>query len=385
MGDYTQGGLKPIDIKSKFSSLHLSWVRRLFGENFHPWKNIPLKLLNEKYSQNIFYPNSQISLTNVFPKFYHQMATAWSSLHQEPVTCNQILSQLIWYNKYLKIDKQPIKKIFSFPLFVGDLVNECGIVPWVDFRQKFDLTSKEFFKWIQIVKSIPKKWKDIISRDSQGEEIFKNQHLNFNARILPLEKLTSKQIYIVFMHKLVIKPTSQSKIIEKIGHSDFNWAEVYLLGRFSAIDTFSRNFHFRNTHNIIFLNEKLFKCNLHTSPLCSFCHLQNENIAHLFFQCKIRINLWKQLQEYLKKFNIELPNLTIESAFLGFPNFDFLINHILIIFKMSLFICRDKEYCSLNQIKKVIKNTMNIENNITYLNQVSKSKNERKWAKLKFI
>jgi len=187
------------------------------------------------------------------------------------------------------------------------------------------------------------------------------------------------------MHKLVIKPTSQSTIIEKIGHTDFNWAEVYLLGRSSAIDTFSRNFHFKNTHNIIFLNEKLFKCNLHISPLCSFCHLQNENIAHLFFQCKITSNLWKQLQEYLKKFNIELPNLTIESAFLGFPNFDLLINHILIIFKMSLFICRDKEYCSLNQIKKVIKNTMNIENNITYLNQVSKSKNERKWAKLKFI
>ena len=114
MGDYTQGGLKSIDIKSKFSSLHLSWVRRLFSENFHPWKNIPLKLLKEKFGQNVFYANSQISLTNVFPKFYHQMATAWSSLHQEPVTCNQILSQFVWYNKYLTIDKQPIKKYFHF-------------------------------------------------------------------------------------------------------------------------------------------------------------------------------------------------------------------------------------------------------------------------------
>ena len=67
-----------------------------------------------------------------------------------------------------------------------------------------------------------------------------------------------------------------------------------LLGRSSAIDTFSRNFHFKNTHNIIFLNEKLFKCNLNTSPLWSFCHLQNENILHLFFQCENTLYIWKK-------------------------------------------------------------------------------------------
>ena len=132
---------------------------KTFQRKFPSMENIPLKLLNESYGLSIFYANSQISLPNTFPNFYHQMAAAWSSLHQEPVTCNQVLSQCVWYNKYLTIDKKPITKIFSFSLFVADLINIHGIIPWVDFKQKFGLTSKEFFKWMQIVKAIPKNGK----------------------------------------------------------------------------------------------------------------------------------------------------------------------------------------------------------------------------------
>ena len=44
IGDYERGGLKDVDISSKFKSLHLNWLRRLFDENFHPWKQLPLYL-----------------------------------------------------------------------------------------------------------------------------------------------------------------------------------------------------------------------------------------------------------------------------------------------------------------------------------------------------
>ena len=36
IADYAHGGLKAIDIKSKFESLQLSWLKRLFCGNFHP-------------------------------------------------------------------------------------------------------------------------------------------------------------------------------------------------------------------------------------------------------------------------------------------------------------------------------------------------------------
>ena len=38
ISNYEDGGLKDIDIRAKLKSLHLSWIRRLYSPNFHPWK-----------------------------------------------------------------------------------------------------------------------------------------------------------------------------------------------------------------------------------------------------------------------------------------------------------------------------------------------------------
>ena len=43
--DYEYGGLKKVDIFSKVVSLQCSWVKRLFDNNFHQWKLIPIYLI----------------------------------------------------------------------------------------------------------------------------------------------------------------------------------------------------------------------------------------------------------------------------------------------------------------------------------------------------
>ena len=47
ISDYCDGGLKDIDIRSKIKALHLSWLKRIYDTNFHPWKLIP-KFIFEK-------------------------------------------------------------------------------------------------------------------------------------------------------------------------------------------------------------------------------------------------------------------------------------------------------------------------------------------------
>ena len=42
--DYSTEGLRDIDIRSKIKALQLSWVKRLYDNNFHPWKIIPTYL-----------------------------------------------------------------------------------------------------------------------------------------------------------------------------------------------------------------------------------------------------------------------------------------------------------------------------------------------------
>ena len=63
--DYKNGGLKSADIFSKIVSVQCSWIRRLYDENFHHWKIIPL----------IIHPN--LDLRNfsfkIFPKYYQEI------------------------------------------------------------------------------------------------------------------------------------------------------------------------------------------------------------------------------------------------------------------------------------------------------------------------
>ena len=41
ISDYSDGGLRDIDIELKIKALQLSWLRRFHDSNLHPWKNIP--------------------------------------------------------------------------------------------------------------------------------------------------------------------------------------------------------------------------------------------------------------------------------------------------------------------------------------------------------
>ena len=42
INEYQDEGLKDVDIEAKIRSLQLDWVRRLFVDDYHPWKIIPL-------------------------------------------------------------------------------------------------------------------------------------------------------------------------------------------------------------------------------------------------------------------------------------------------------------------------------------------------------
>ena len=49
---FETGGLKNVDIDLKVISLQCSWVKKLYDENFHEWKVIPLHLICITFGQN---------------------------------------------------------------------------------------------------------------------------------------------------------------------------------------------------------------------------------------------------------------------------------------------------------------------------------------------
>ena len=78
--DYDNGGLKNVDVFSKIVSLQCSWIKRLFDNNFHQWKVIPLYLIRRYLGRNFeFHSNLEVSHSILckFPIFYKEVIIRW--------------------------------------------------------------------------------------------------------------------------------------------------------------------------------------------------------------------------------------------------------------------------------------------------------------------
>ena len=50
---YEIGGIKNVDLRNKITSMQCSWVKRLFEDDFHDWKVIPLFLIGKLLGKNL--------------------------------------------------------------------------------------------------------------------------------------------------------------------------------------------------------------------------------------------------------------------------------------------------------------------------------------------
>ena len=137
---YENGGLKNVDLRNKITSIQCSWVKRLFEDDFHDWKVIPLFLIGKHLGKNFkFHNNIDLSkdILSKFPSFYQNIFIKWiNNYTAKPTLPSMILSEFIWFNSYIKVDNKPVH--FSFfsdkkVNFIGQLFNENGNIKlWED-------------------------------------------------------------------------------------------------------------------------------------------------------------------------------------------------------------------------------------------------------------
>ena len=83
ISDYSKGGCKDVDISTKVSTLRLTWITRLLGDNFHHRKVIiNLLFLNVGGLKTIFHYNLKLSKycrqkVSRFPKVYNELVQIW--------------------------------------------------------------------------------------------------------------------------------------------------------------------------------------------------------------------------------------------------------------------------------------------------------------------
>ena len=137
IGEYYNGGLKDIDIETKFKALKLTWIKRLFDDSDHPWKIIPtkfLKLPNHNLISHRNFSVDQTSLSKIqgIPVLYVDLLRYWGEFSKFELDDHQILlSESLLFNYFIKIGERSIfLKNFSEISIntVGDVFNMDGSI-----------------------------------------------------------------------------------------------------------------------------------------------------------------------------------------------------------------------------------------------------------------
>ena len=233
--DYKDRGLKNVDIRKKVISLQCSWIKRLYDDSFHEWKMLPLHLISKTFAKSfIFHSNLSFKkkLIKSFPSFYKEillnMKTFFSRTTETP---SSILYHFLWYNIYIQTDEGDVISRFSQSNFnfVSQLFDTNGTVKaWRILKQEYHLNRNSYFQWLQLINSIPEKWKLSIKQSSSDAKnlIIHGHHLIKGSRIVILEKLNSKELYQILISSCSNKITS---VTFYANTSD--WTKIFILPR----------------------------------------------------------------------------------------------------------------------------------------------------------
>ena len=96
-----------MDISSKISDLQCSWFKKLYDQNFHEWKLIPIHFINNAFGKNfIFHSNLSFktSVLQQFLTFYVMILQSWTNISDISHTHSCIGSQFLWLDKYSTTD-----------------------------------------------------------------------------------------------------------------------------------------------------------------------------------------------------------------------------------------------------------------------------------------
>ena len=105
--------------------------------------------------------------------------------------------------------------------------------------------------------AIPTRWKIVIFdyNDINENDLCQNHHVIKGARILPLGKLSSMEIYSILISNTVNKPTLNIYFEKLFGNSTLDWNNIYLSPRLATIGTTFLSFQYKILNKVLFLNK----------------------------------------------------------------------------------------------------------------------------------
>ena len=152
----------------------------------------------------------------------------------------------LWYIKDILISN----KLIYFKYFSNNNLNyvtqlfydTANTKEWVKLKHKFNLNNSLYFNWMQLIHSIPQKWKNIKINNISENLLFLNHQLIKRNILLSLDKLNSKELYLIQIIRDFYKPTSQIYLEKHFNDCVLDWKYIYILLRIVTSDPYTRYF-----------------------------------------------------------------------------------------------------------------------------------------------
>ena len=141
--------------------------------------------------------------------------------------------------------------------FLFQLFEEGNLKPWDDLELKYNLTNETCFQWLQLKHAIPHNLKTSIEQNpgNVSNHVIQDHH----KTMVTLEKLFSKELYLVLITKFTYKPSSNVYFEKIFSNIKLNWRKIYISLHITFINTYLCSFQYKILNSILFLNNKLFK------------------------------------------------------------------------------------------------------------------------------
>ena len=171
-----KGGLKLIDLERKDKSLKINWIKKCQNsENI--WVNVANKLLPLSINRMISCNLNEKDIERLLPaqSIFTSILKAWAKLHfLEPKNKEEILSQQIWLNKYVTKEKKPfvyVNMSNSGINYIRDIFNshDLKFFEYEELKHSYGNIGN-YVEYFSLISCIPRKWKEILAIDTNGEE-----------------------------------------------------------------------------------------------------------------------------------------------------------------------------------------------------------------------
>ena len=249
-----------------------------------------------------------VSRFKIKSPFWTDVLYSWSQYNY--YCSRRIENQLIWYNSRIKIAGKGVfwKDCYQKGLkYVFQLYDNKKFKPEDVVLVQYGLTR---MRYNSLKSALPQDWKDFFEEWETTQFLPIPPH-NLDTFMCLEGRKISRTVYsflaedVTLIHSKFIK--WKLEVGDEMSDTLIDFGKKHLdIFKVTNIPKL-RSFQYRILQRGLVTNIQLFKWDIKSSDLCSFCGVEQETYAHLFFHCEKVLPLWQGLTRYiLERFGINI-------------------------------------------------------------------------------